>query len=73
MVISNLCSFPSYVVDVYKQSFMEKIGALKVFLSTGFVSLYFPELGDLNSDAVFELLVEVFTVAEEEQKLWRKT
>ena len=45
----------------------------KVLLScTGFVSLYFPELGDLNSDAVGELFVELFAVAEEEQNLPNK-
>lgn len=45
----------------------------KVLSCTGFVSLSFPELGDLNPDAVGELFVELFAVAEEEQNLPNET
>jgi len=42
----------------------------KVFLgNTGSISLCLPESGDLHSDAITELFVEIFAVAEKEQDL----
>ena len=85
MVIGNLRSFMLYRLDICRESLGNMQGnragqdlstggiPSKVFLSCpGFVSLYFPELGNLNSDAVGELFVEFFAVAEEEQNLQNK-
>jgi hypothetical protein len=85
MVIGNLRSFWLYIVNIYMKSLgnMGEIGAGKrvkshqlegspstvLFSGTGFIPLCFPKPGDLDSDAVAELLVEAFAVAEEEQDL----
>lgn len=79
MVIGSLCSSMLYITGSYRETWRRfeqvdgRVPSKVLLCSTGFVSSYFPELSNLNSDAVGELFMEVFAVAQEEQNLSDKS